>query len=73
MMMELTDNSAIDGHQMVFERKWSDTDHDIYETDLVTGKKSSVTMSSNDDRYPDISEGIVVWQSRASGGKWQIY
>jgi len=68
-----TANSAVDGHKVVYEKKFSDTDYDIYVTDLTTGTPTSVSTSSNDERNPDISGNIVVWQSQATGGKWQIY
>ncbi len=68
-----TDNSAIDGHNIVYEKKYSDTDYDIYKTDLTTGSTTPVTSSGRNDRYPDISGNIVVWQGQAVGGKWQIY
>ena len=42
-------------------------------TDLTTKTVSSVSRSTNDERNPDISGNIVVWQSQATGGKWQIY
>ncbi len=68
-----TDNSAIDGHKIVYEYKSSDTDHDIYIRDLTTTTSTPVTTSLRDDRNPDISGNIVVWQSKATGGRWQIY
>jgi beta propeller repeat protein len=68
-----TVNSAIDGHQLVYEYEYSSTDHDIYKKDMVTGTTTVVTRDANDECNPDISGNIVVWQSRASGGKWQIY
>jgi len=70
-----TDNSAVDGHQVVYEKKYSDTDYDIFVTDLTTGTSSAVSTSSNDERNPDISGNIVVWQSKGTntGGKWQIF
>ncbi len=70
-----TDNSAVDGHQIVYEKKYSDTDYDIFVTDLTTGTSSAVSTSSNDERNPDISGNLVVWQSKGTntGGKWQIF
>jgi beta propeller repeat protein len=68
-----TDQSVIGGHQMVYEQNYTDTDYNIYKKDLVTNTITTVTTSTRDDRNPDISGNIVVWQSKAAGGKWQIY
>lgn len=68
-----TDRSAIDGHTVVYERKWDADDYDIYATDLNTGTYRSVSSSTDDDRCPDISGDIVVWQRKTSSGRYQIY
>jgi methionine-rich copper-binding protein CopC len=69
----VTDHSEVDGHNVVYEKKVSDTKYDIYVTDLTTGTSSLVSDVTTDNRNPDISGNIVVWQAKASGGKWQIY
>jgi beta propeller repeat protein len=71
----VTDQSAIDGHQMVYQQMVSATQYDIYKKDLHLGTTTQVTGSTRNDCNPDISGDIVVWQSKASdgSGKWQIY
>ena len=63
-----TDNSAIDGHKMVYEKKSTSTNKDIYVTDLSTGSSKAVSTSSYDESNPDISGNIVVWQKYDSSG-----
>jgi beta propeller repeat protein len=69
----VTSSAAIDGHQMVFEdSRWGDSD--IYVKDLITSTTTDVSSVPTEDRNPDISGNIVVWQSRAtSSSNWQIY
>ena len=64
-----TDNSAIDGHKMVYDKKsTSATNRDIYVTDLSTGSSKAVSTSSYDESNPDISGNIVVWEKYDSSG-----
>jgi beta propeller repeat protein len=67
-----TYNSAIDGHKIVYEKKSTITNKNIYVTDLSTGSSKAVSTSSYNEENPDISGNIVVWQKWGSSGS-QIY
>ena len=44
--------SAIDGHKIVYEKKSTITNKNIYVTDLTTGTSKAVSTSSYDERRP---------------------
>ena len=68
-----TGNSAIDGHKMVYEKKSTSTNKDIYITDLTTGNAKAVSTSSSNEEDPDISGNYVVWQKLDTSGTSQIW
>jgi beta propeller repeat protein len=68
-----TYNSAIDGHKIVYEKKSTSTNKNIYVTDLTTGSSKAVSTSRQDETNPDISGNIVVWEKWETNEHSQIY
>lgn len=62
----------IDGHEVVWNG-WRSGNYDIYLLDILTGDERVVYAAPGDQRFPAISESLIVWQDEATYGNWNVF
>lgn len=59
-------------HEVVWNG-WRVGSYDIYLYDLAAGIEHTVYAGSGDQRFPGISDTLIVWQDESTFGNWNVF